>query len=237
MKKVVCALGIVATISSLSFAGGEIAPVVPVPVPVVDEAFWYAGGALIYHRTFADDSGWFDDNVKTQDETGGLTVVAGYNINEYLAVEGRITGTFFEESYSESTNYSIFLKPYYKFIDDERTIEEEEDGFFSVYALLGFGVVKVKATDGTPPAHYEDIGKTILDDSGFQWGLGLSYTFVDRSDNESIEEIHNGDVTIYIEYVNLISDADIYSRLYGYDSKYYSELSQDAVSVGVTYRF
>jgi len=235
MKKIVLSLVSVMALSSFAFAEGDIDSAVP--APVVDEAFWYAGGALIYHRTYSVKNGWFDDSPVTQDETGGLTAIVGYNINEYLAVEGRISGTFFKEDYSESTNYSIFLKPYYKFIDDERTVEEEEDGFFSVYALLGFGSVKVKAADGNSPAHPEDIGKTILDESSFQWGLGLSYTFVDRSDNESIEEIHDGDVTIYIEYVNLISDADIYSSVYGYDPKYYNELSQDAISVGVTYRF
>ena len=233
MKKITLSLVSVVALSGISFAGGDVATV----APEVDQTYWYAGGAGIYYRTYSIDKGWFDDSVKTQDEIGGLTAIVGYNYNEYIAIEGRISGTFYEESYSDSINYGIYLKPYYKIIDKDRTIEEEEDGFFSVYALLGFGIVKVKGVDGKPPAHVEDFGKTILDDSGFQWGLGLSYTFVDRDDDESFEELHDGDITIYVEYLSLIKDASINSRLYGYDPEYYSKLSQDSISVGITYRF
>ena len=236
MKKVGLSLAAAIVLSSLGFASGDIAPVAPVPVKA-DPAYWYAGISLDYNRVYANDSAWFDNSVKAQDEIGCFSVVAGYNINEYLAVEGRIGTSFTEESYAETSNYSIFLKPYYKFIDDERSAEEEEDNFFTAYALLGFGKVNIKATNGEPPAHPEDFGKTLVDDTSFQWGIGFSYTFVDRSDNESIEEIHDGDVTIYIEYVSLLNGADIYSRLYGYDKNYYNELNQDTVNVGVTYRF
>jgi opacity protein-like surface antigen len=237
MKKITLSLASVIALSSLSFAGGNIAPIAPVPVPVVDEAFWYAGVALSYERVYATDSTWLDDHIATQDEIGALTLNVGYNINEYLAVEGRVSTSFTKEDYVETTNYSIFLKPYYKFIDDERTAEEEEDGFFTAYGLLGFGKVDLKGTNGANPAHPEDVGKTLDDDTVFQWGLGLSYTFVNRDEDESIENIHDGDITIYVEYVKLLSDAGIYSRLYGYDPKYYDELSQDEINVGVTYRF
>ncbi len=237
MKKIVFLLCIIAVLSSLSFAEEDIVPVVPAAVPVADKTFWYAGGAVIYQRTYSHDRDWFDERVSAQDKTVGLTAIVGYSYNDYLAFEGRVGSTFFEESYAELLNYGIYIKPYYKFIDDERTLEEEEDGFFSVYALLGLGVVKVKATDGTPPAHQEDFGKMILDDSGFQWGLGLSYTFVDRADDENIEEIHNGDITIFIEYLSLMNDGDINSRLYGHEPEYYDKLSQDSISIGIIYRF
>ena len=235
MKRIVLSLSSAIVLTGFVFGGESIAPISSEPVAEV--SFWYAGGAIIYHRTYSGDKHWFNESIATQDETGGLTAIVGYNYNDYLAFEGRVSGTFFSKDYSDSTNYGIYVKPYYKFIDDEHRSTEEQSGFFSVYGLLGLGVVKVKAADGAIPAHQEDIGKTILDESSFQWGLGLSYTFVDLGDKESIENIHDGDITIYLEYLNLISDADIYSRLYNYDSTYYDKLSQDSISAGVTYRF
>ncbi len=232
MRGIKLSLASAILLCSMSFAEGDVATA----TPEVDQTYWYAGGAGIYYRTYSIDKGWFDNGVATQDEIAGLTAIVGYNYNEYIAIEGRISGTIWEESYSDSINYGIYIKPYYSFNKD-RTVEEEEDGFFSVYALLGFGIVKINGVDGEPPAHQEDFGKTILDDGGFQWGFGLSYTFVDRDDDESFEELHDGDITIYVEYLNLMNDGDINSRLYGYDPEYYSKLSQDSISVGITYRF
>jgi hypothetical protein len=241
VKKIVLSLSAVLALTSAGW-GEENVVLVSDTAPAravveTDTSYWYAGVALNYERVYSTDSGWFDDGVATQDEIGSISLIVGYTINDFLAVEGRISSSISEESYAETTNYSIFLKPYYAFVDDERTVEEEEEGFFTVYGLLGFGKVDIKGTNGEPPAHPEDFGKTISDDTSFQWGFGLSYTFVNHDDDESIEEIHDGDVTIYIEYVSLLSDASIYSRLYGYDPKYYTELSQDSINIGITYRF
>ena len=226
MKRIVLSIGTVMVMSSFGFAGGDIAPV---PVPAEEsESYFYAGAALVYHTTYSTDQKWFDNSTLTQDETGGFMGIIGYNYNRYLAFEGRIHGSFFDHDYSETSGWGIFVKPQYQFRDDEN----DRDDFFSVYGLLGFGGVKVKGTDGDTPAHPEDFGKTIADETSFQWGLGLSYTFVDED-----SEDRSGDITIFAEYNNLMSDADINSRLYGYDPEYYDKLSQETLNVGLTYRF
>ncbi len=226
MKKIM--LSILA-MSSFSVAGGDVAPIF-IPEPVVQEDdYFYGGIGLVYHTTYSIDQKWFDNSISTQDETGGFMGIIGYNYNRYLAVEGRVHLSLFDEDYSETFGWSIFLKPQYQFLDDEKGYNED---YFTVYGLLGYGGVKVNGFDGDEPAHPEDFGKTILDDTGFQWGFGVSYTFVDEEDTD-----RSGDWSIFAEYNNLISDGDINSRLYGYDNVYYTKLSQETINVGLTYRF
>jgi opacity protein-like surface antigen len=228
MKRIVLSMAAVVTMSSFGFAGGDIVPA-PVPLPVTQsEDYFYGGVALVYHTTYSIDQKWFDNDTLTQDETGGFMGIIGYNYNRYLAVEGRIHTSFFDEDYSETFGWSIFLKPQYQFRDENN----DKDDFATVYGLLGFGGVQVDGCDGDAPTHHEDIGKTILDDTGFQWGFGLSYTFVDED-----SEDRSGDWSIFAEYTNLISDGDIDSRLYAYDPEYYSDLSQETINIGLTYRF
>ena len=197
----------------------------------IKDDYIYAGVAFIYHRTYSIDSGWFDNSIETQDETGGLVGLIGYNYNNYLAVEGRIAKSFFKEDYADLLNYSIFIKPQYKFVDEER--DNCEDGYITVYALIGYGRVKVEGTDGNVPGHK---GEDITNGSGFQWGLGLSYTLADEDDDDD-EHNRDGDITLFAEYNRFMTDRDIYARLYQYDPKYYEKLSQDAFNLGLNYRF
>jgi len=231
MKKVVLSVSAIVAMGSFGYAGGDVASIV-VPAPLVveeDVDYFYIGAALIYHTTYSIDQKWFDNSVQTQDETGGFMGIIGYNYNRYLAIEGRINSSFFEEDYSETFGWSIFLKPQYQFRDEENN----RDDFFTVYGLLGYGGVNVKGSDGDEPAHPSDVGETILDDTGFQWGLGLSYTLVDEDKDE-----RSGDWSVFVEYTNLMSDGAINSRLYGYNElKYYTELSQESINAGLTYRF
>ncbi len=176
---------------------------------------FYAGSGLIYNRVYSTHSGWFSDNISTQDETGGISLIGGYRFNEYFAVESRITKTFFERNYSDTTAYSMFLKPQYPVTDT-----------FSVYALVGFGKVKVEGSerDNGLGAHADVIGKNILDHTQFQWGVGVSY---DITDNFSI----------FADYISLAKDADIESTLYSYDPAIYHKLSVDGVTMGIVYSF
>ena len=145
------------------------------------------------------------------DETTGVTGIVGYDFNEYIAMEGRISKSFFSEDYADVTTYSLFLKPQYP-------VTEE----LKVYGLIGFGGVKVEGTDGDTPA--ADPGSTILDDTSFQWGFGASYAVTEN-------------FSVFADYTSLADDADINSRLYEYDQTTYTELSVDAVTVGATYQF
>jgi len=245
MKKNIIRLSVVMAMSTSLFAGGDVAVIVPVvPVSSPSENYLYGGLGLIYHSTYSTDQAWFNNAKSTQDETAGFVGIIGYNLNKVISgddpkglleegmqysVEGRINASLFKEDYSETFGWSIFLKPQYQIRVDENN---DNRNFFSIYGLLGFGGVKVDGYNGNTPAHPEDFGKTILDEVGFQWGIGLSYTIVDED-----SEDRSGDISLFVEYADLMSDGNIDSRLYGYDPAYYSELSQETITVGVSYRF
>jgi len=95
------------------------------------------------------------------DTTSTGTVLAGVEVNDYLAVEGRLTKTLGEYEIKDHqpislTNAALYVKPQYKF----------ELG--TVYALLGYGVSQVDFMDKTTTA------------SGFQYGAGASYDMSDE---------------------------------------------------------
>ena len=162
MKKIVLSVCTVAAMSSLVFAGGgmkEVAPAVEpvVVVPVVeDEGGFYTGLGLtavsVRDSDFSVDWGGAS---QYQDRLGNISLIAGYNFNEYIAAEGRYTTSFSHESSIEMSGWSLFVKPQYPVSED-----------FSVYALLGYGGITADGIDGFI---------TDIDDSGFQWGLGASY--------------------------------------------------------------
>jgi len=218
VKHVVTAL---VALSSLGFAGGKGSPVfAPVVLPVEieeDNGYFYLGATLAYQRTYATDSTFFG-KTDTQDATAALGLVAGYNFNAYIALEGRVATTVYEEDYAEVTTYSVFVKPQYPVSED-----------FSVYALLGFGNVNVTATDaggnefGAVPAI---VGNTLMDESGFQWGLGVSYAMTDT-------------LFMTFDYVSFASDAEINpTPLYAYSpSATYTEMSDDSLNLGLIYKF
>ena len=217
MKKMTLSVMAVAAMSSSVLAGGDI---VPVPV-MVDSSGFYVGATIAYQRTYSIDSAWFG-KADTQDQTGALGLVVGYDYNEYLAFEGRIATTVFEEDYADVTTYSIFLKPQYPVTED-----------FSIYALLGYGNTKVKGSDGGGLSFGFDptrIGDTIMDESGFQWGLGVSYAVTEKID-------------VTFDYVSYANDADITpTALYWYNGSLqahgpFDKLSDDALTLGIIYKF
>jgi len=237
MKKTVLSLCTVATLSSLSFAGGDFVPI-PVPVAeevVVDDSGFYAGVGATYNIVYGTDSGWFSSTL-TQDETAGLTGIIGYDFNTYIGVEGRFTKTFWERNYSDTTIYSLFLKPQYRFRDADN--DDNDESYFAVYALLGFGntYVEGSAGDNVPAAHPGDIGKEMMNETGFQWGLGLSYTFKDAVDDKPYK--YKDTWTIFVDYTSNVKNASITpTRLYSYDDEYYDELSVEGITVGLIYNF
>ncbi len=213
MKKIILSAIAVLAMNSFATAGGNVATIVaPVIVEEEELSGFYAGLAVVYNRTYSLESEWFD-RTSTQDETGGFTGIAGYNFNEYVAVEGRFSTSFFDEDYADVMTYSIFVKPQYP-------VTEE----FKVYALLGFGGVQIEGTDGNEPGHANMVGQEILDETSFQWGFGTSYAVTEN-------------FLIFADYTSLADDADISSTLYSYDNTIYDKLSNDAVTVGVVYNF
>ena len=165
MKKIVLSICAIAAMSSLSFAGGDIEtpeePKVIIPVVVEEESSnFYAGLGLTAVSTRDADISVDWGATEGQDRLGNVSLLAGYNYNEYIAVEGRYTTSFTHEDSVEMSGWSLFVKPQYPVSED-----------FSVYALLGFGGVILDGVDGA---------NVDVDDTGFQWGIGASYMVMEN---------------------------------------------------------
>ena len=202
MKKSILSLVSILALSGLSYAGGDIAPVEPVveaPV-VIDNSAFYLGlgfGSASVNNDF------------TNEEISNNTVMlqAGYQYNQYVALEGRYTFGFStgydpgntrnasSDYDGDFSNWGVYVKPMYPI------------GDFSIYALLGYGGVML-----------EDISNGDAYESGFQWGLGAQYAFMEN-------------ITVFVDYVSLYDDTgfDYRAQLHNIDA--------DTWTVGVSYRF
>ena len=182
---------------------------------------YYIGASLDYQRVYNHNPKFM--NVSgTQDNMGGLALIVGYrnlfdsfikNKDFFLDIEGRVTKSFFEESYANSLRYSIFAKPQYNLYEN-----------LKIYGLLGFGQVNIEGYNGEVPAHENMIGEEIYSDISFQWGLGINIEV-------------SKDFSLFIDYTSLMKDADIDSKLYYDDPKTYKKLSTDAINIGLNYKF
>ena len=214
MKKILMSVVAMVAIGSMAQAGGDIAPVAPVPVASSCGEGFYVGAALAIQRTYAGDSSW-SGYENGQDKTVPLVGILGYKFNCYLSVEGRISQTVYEEDYADVLTYSIFLKPMYPVTES-----------LNVYALIGYGVVDAEYTDGDTPAPANRIGQTIVDSGSFQWGLGLDYAI-------------NENWSLFLDYTRLMNKKSVSPRpLYYYDSPTrWNHISDDSINVGVLYHF
>ncbi len=210
MRGMTLSLCAMVAISSSSFAGGDI---IPVPVPVVleaqESAFYLGLGIAAVSNRDSDRAQKILDATDGQDRTGNITFTAGYDYNDYVAVEGRYTTSFTKEDVIEMSGWSLFLKPQYTFED-----ENGEKGNFKIYALIGFGGVSMSGIT----SWYVDV-----DDTGFQYGLGASYSFKDLLDGQ--------DISIYADYTVLARD---------FEGLYYKgdvKADADAYTIGIAYRF
>lgn len=218
MKKIALYVVTIVTMSSLGFAGGDIGPVV-VQESVETDNFYIGVG--IQAMSTRDSSVSMDIfNVKRgQDRLGNISLNAGYEFNNYLAVEGRYATSFTDEDKVKlDSSWSILLKPMYKFEDEEERATGED--YFAVYALLGYGNVNIKG---------QNFSIVNVDESDFQWGLGFSYTFRENSDSEEYQ--YKDSWTIFADYVNSGNNMD---------GPYYNgapKVDSDAFTVGISYKF
>jgi len=199
MKKIVLSVSAVAAMASVVFAGGDIVePVAAVPVAEELSGF-YAGLGITAVNTRDSDLSieWFN-SVERQDRLGNFSFLAGYNFNKYVAVEGRYTTSFTHDEDIEMDGWSLFVKPQYPVNED-----------FSLYALLGYGGVTLEGS--------KVLGIVDVDDSGFQWGLGVDYMITEN-------------VSLFVDYTWLANDMD--GAYAGGD-----QADVDAFTVGVNYHF
>ena len=200
MKKFTYSIAAVMAMSSFVIAGGDIEPIVqPMVVeaiPVVEDySSFYVGAGYSYVSADIDGT----------EEGNAYSLIAGYNYNQYIAIEGRYIRTFGDMEVSndqsfldrpdgdyerEVTSAAIFLKPQYP-------VSEE----FTVYGLLGYGAVDARLTDA----------------DGFQWGLGAKYmitanvgVFIDYT------SLYDGDMDNVETFVNNTWDSQITSTNIGF---------------------
>jgi len=217
MKKIILSLAALAT---LGFAEGTAVESAPSQETKINETGFYAGVGFSAMSS-RDSSVSMDifDVTYGQDRLGNIDFIGGYIVNDYLAVEGRYVTTFTDEDRVELTSqWSLFVKPIYKFDDDKNRAKGED--YWAVYALLGYGNATFEGTNGA---------NVDVDDGGFQWGLGVSYTFREHTNKE---DYRYKDVwTIFFDYTSIGTDMD------GYYYNGARSIDADSFTVGLTYRF
>lgn len=207
MKKTLLSVWTVVALSSVGFAGGDMQNVEPAIEPVietidivaVDESGFYAGISLAAVSTRDADISVDWGSTDRQDRLGNFSFIGGYDFNEYFAVEGRYTISFTHDDQTKMKGWSLFAKPQYPVSKD-----------ISVYALLGYGGVTLDGVNN----YLVD-----YDDTGFQWGLGASYKFME-------------DFSLFADYTFPANDMD--GSYQGSDTV---KLDVDAFTVGINYHF
>ncbi len=201
MKKIVFSIWAVAALNSLGFAGGDMKEVEPAIEPVIEvvdaEKNFYVGLGFAWLSTGTGSIDFFSNHGE-RDRTGNILVLAGYEFNKYMAVEGRYSTYMFDEDSVNSDTWGIYAKPQYPINED-----------WGVYALLGYGGMTVDGVNGV----VHDI-----DDSAFQWGLGVNYAYSE-------------DIGLFVDFVSIAN---------GMSGTWYStatDVDTDAITAGITYNF
>lgn len=209
MKKVIFSLVAVAALSSVAYAGKNVAPAIipPAPVPqkpivpptIVPPLGLYIGGGLTYVKsecqcntnvTFSDGSTSRVHSGKTY----GVNLKGGYSFNEYLAFEAKYMYTPWGDKDKTLKHYGIYVKPTAPVTNN-----------IDAYALLGYGKTECET----------------LNDSykGMSWGLGAEYALGGKK-----KGLKNG-FSVYAEYLRPLKKSG---------SK---NITVNTVSGGVAYHF
>jgi len=233
MKNIVLSAAAVFAMSSFAVAGGDIAPIqepvveVPEVVAPVTDAGFYVGigyGSLSGDETYtyADIAGASVSVEQESRDFDQLLLMAGYQFNSYVTVEGRywlgmndLSDNFWYAgelvmTKNELDAWGIYVKPQYPVTPE-----------FNIYALLGYATTTLDQTAEVNTAGVNPRFSTSTDLDGFSWGIGASYTF-------------NDSVSIFVDYVSLYDDT--YDE-YDYDALASSDFTIDTINVGVSYRF
>ncbi|NKQ40764.1 MAG: porin family protein [Sulfurovum sp.] len=186
---------------------------IPDVIPVAVEPSMDVGG--LYVGIGASKMSLRNDLSEEEFSSVGVMLQLGYQLTDYLAIEGRYTKGVGDLKYDRGitanpdyddydgdfSNIGIYLKPMYGVED------------FNVYALLGYGQVELTNI----PLGGAGISADRAE-SGFQWGLGASY---DVSES----------VSVSVDYVRFYDDK-------GFDFRASTaDIVSDAWTLAVSYRF
>jgi opacity protein-like surface antigen len=225
MRKSTLFVTLVIVLSNISCAGGNITPIEPIeesPQTVenasVFKSVFYMGAGYSYlqsnryatlHKPGEADDGKTVKN--TDSAANNLMLMAGYQYNPYLAIEGRYTVSIGDHTLTDNlnngykedvdidiSNIALYLKPMYLV------------GNVSFYGLLGYGKTQRK----------HNVRGSSWDGSGFQWGGGVQYMV-------------GGNLSIFADYTQWYDEEDelhpTAPRLLDTDFS--------TVSTGITYKF
>ena len=159
MKKIFLSLAVIC--STLTYAGGNYAQTETQSAVLSTQSQFYGGIGLAAIATYGNSLDWFTEK-DGQDKTGAIVGILGYQFTQNIAVEGRLSIGAISTDYSQSTNFSLFVKPSYNITPK-----------IAVYGLLGFGWVKIDGHNG-----YGDIVNKVSP----QIGLGTNYKINDNVD-------------------------------------------------------
>ena len=189
MRKIILSVAAIAATTTLSFAGGDIVPVYePVVAPEAiqyDSVPVYVGIGLnrgVYNYSKCS-------NCEYEDVTYGLTLRAGYDFNQYVGIEARYIGTYWDADElggQELTHVGLYVKPM-------MAINEQ----LNIYGLVGYGITTT-TTGGNG-----NLGE--VDDNGFAAGLGMEYD-IDTQDVEGSLESGFG---LFVDYQRLLIKSDV----------------------------
>jgi len=175
---------------TFAVAGGGIAPVEP--VVVASTGNFYLGLAYGYMNATEDYTidipalGGTYTETPIDESYDDIMIQAGYNFNEYIAVEGRYwfgisdtTTDYSGNSWDVSLDaWGLYVKPQYSF------------DAFKIYALLGYGAAEFDASRNYGNGTWTPNTDTM---DGFSWGLGAAYAFTEN-------------VSVFIDYVSIYDD-------------------------------
>lgn len=156
MRKLTFSLLTILAMSNISMATNStvLAKNSVVMIPVVTDSHTYVDMGLSVVSTREAHLDFFETTIE-QDRTGDISLIAGYEFNPYISVEGRYMISIVHEDILERSSWGIYAKPHYPVLES-----------LKVYGLLGYGGFKADDIDG------ENIN---IDDTGFQWGVGTNY--------------------------------------------------------------
>ena len=222
MKKFNLSVAAVLAMSTFAIAGGDIAPVEPVveaPVVVESTGGFYLG--LAYGLLGMESSvtetlpGGAEISIDNDldEDFSEIMIQAGYEFNDYIAVEGRYWfgldedidyGSRLGVNNTSIDAWGIYVKPQYPVTEA-----------FNIYALLGYGAAEADVT--LPGADYQSDSV-----DGFSWGIGAGYSFTEN-------------IAVFVDYVSIYDDNEEYVNLRGNNVDV--DKTIDTWNFGVTYNF
>ena len=215
-KRILLSAITMAVLTTSSYAGGDIAPIImPVEPAAVQHtpSPVYIGAGMVWGQYNKGCKG----ACQYEDVTYGMMVRLGYDFNQYIGIEARFISTFWgadDLGGQELQHAGLFVKPM-------APISEN----FNVYGLLGYGWTET-STDGNK-------NLVTVDKDGFSVGLGLEYDLsnkeADREENAYYENGFDGQGDqelgwgLFLDYQRLLVDNE------------YPDM--DVISAGVTFDF